>query len=54
MKVIPNIFKPVGMLKIFFEELLDGYNVEMLIKTSFMNRFFKIVFAKKNSGINES
>ena len=36
MKVVLNIFnlsdKLVRLLQIFFDELLDGYNVEMLIE----------------------
>ena len=36
MKVVLNIFNlsdnPVRLLQIFFHELSDGYNVEMLIK----------------------
>ena len=43
MKVVLNIFnlsdKPVRLLQSFFVELSDGYNIEMLIKTSFTNRF---------------
>ena len=42
MKVVLNIFnlsdKPARLLQIFFDELSDGYNVEMLLKTLFMNR----------------
>ena len=45
MKVVLNIFnlsdRPVRFLQIFFDTLLDGYNVEILIKTLFMNRFKK-------------
>ena len=37
MKVVLNIFnlfdKPIRLLQTFFDELSDGYNVEMLIKT---------------------
>ena len=36
MKMVLNIFslsdKPVRLLKIFFDELSDGNNVEMLVK----------------------
>ena len=43
MKVVINIFnlsdKPVRLLHIFFDELSDGYNVEMSMKTLFMSSF---------------
>ena len=43
MKVVLNNFnlsyKPVRLLQLFFDELSDGYNVEMLIKYLFKNQF---------------
>ena len=43
MKVVLNIFylydKHVWLLQIFFDELWDRYDVEILIKTLFMYRF---------------
>ena len=49
MKVVLNVFdisdKLVRLLQKNFDELSDGCNVEMLIKTVFMNRF-KLKFAK--------
>ena len=41
MKAVLNFFnlsdKLVRLLQIFFDELSDGYNIEMLIKTLIMN-----------------
>ena len=43
MKVVLNIFnlstKPARLLHIFFDELSDLYNVEILTKTLLMNQF---------------
>ena len=41
MKIVLNIFnlsdRPVRLLQIFFDALLDRYNVEILINILFMN-----------------
>ena len=40
-----NLFdRLVRLLQIFFDELSDGYNVEMLIKTLFMNQLKKFIY----------
>ena len=44
MKVVLNICnlsdRPIRFLQIFVDKLSDGYNVKMVIKTLFMNRFY--------------
>ena len=48
MKVVLNIFnlsdKPVRLLQIFFDELSDGYNVEIIITSFFFNQFLLLKF----------
>ena len=43
MKVVLNIFnlsdRPLRFLQIFFDKLSEGYNIDILIKSIFMNPF---------------